>query len=342
MKNFPKLNIDFYKLYEILIAPIRTRLLLTGIELKVFNHLSEPISAEAVAQALDTHLENTRLLLDGLAASDLVYKMNGLYRNTPLTQTFLVDREPTYLGEFLSDMSSQWFEPVFNEMGEMVRQGPKPWPTPEDSVDSEELWARHALLGANYQRSGPARQMAAIVSSLPEFPSFQKMLDLGGGAGLIGLAVAAESPSMEGVLFDRPPVAEVAKGLFKDFGLEDRMTAVGGDYFIDSIGDGYDLILAIATLNFARHDIDPIMTKIHDALNPGGVFISFHDGLTHERTKPEVMVLPGLATTLRGMDMGLDQGFLAEAMLRAGFKSVRSRTVDTDFGPMDLDIARKA
>ncbi|MDY6851998.1 MAG: methyltransferase, partial [Thermodesulfobacteriota bacterium] len=156
------------------------------------------------------------------------------------------------------------------------------------------------------------------------------------------LAVAAEHPSMKGVLFDRPPVAEVAEGLFKKFGLEDRMTAVGGDYFIDSIGDGYDLVLAIATLNFTRHDIDPVMTKIHDALNPGGVFISFHDGLTHERTKPEVMVLPGLATSLRGMDMGLDQGFLAEAMLRAGFKSVRSRTVDTGFGPMDLDIGRKA
>jgi len=42
-----------------------------------------------------------------------------------------------------------------------------------------------------------------------------------------------------------------------------------------------------------------------------------------------------------GQDIGLDQGFIADYMLRAGFKSMRSRTLDTPIGPMDLDIARK-
>ena len=40
-------------------------------------------------------------------------------------------------------------------------------------------------------------------------------------------------------------------------------------------------------------------------------------------------------------DVSFDQGFIADSMLRVGFKSVRSRTVDTDWGPMDLDIGRK-
>jgi|GEM_PF-5591165 len=37
----------------------------------------------------------------------------------------------------------------------------------------------------------------------------------------------------------------------------------------------------------------------------------------------------------------LDQGFIADSMLRIGFKSVRGRTLDMDWGPMDLDIGRK-
>ena len=45
---------------------------------------------------------------------------------------------------------------------------------------------------------------------------------------------------------------------------------------------------------------------------------------------------------LIGQDMGLDQGFIADSMLRAEFKSVRSRTLETPMGPMDLDIGRKA
>ena len=103
----------------------------------------------------------------------------------------------------------------------------------------------------------------------------------------------------------------------------------------------YDLIWASGTLNFTN-DMDSLMKKIYDALNPGGVFISFHDGMTHERTKPEVMVLCRIPMALMGTDMGFDQGFIADSMLRAGFKSVRSRTLETPMGSMDLDIGRKA
>ncbi len=54
------------------------------------------------------------------------------------------------------------------------------------------------------------------------------------------------------------------------------------------------------------------------------------------------MALSWLPMALMGQDMGFDQGFIADSMLRVGFKSVRSRTIDTPMGPMDLDIGRKA
>jgi len=83
------------------------------------------------------------------------------------------------------------------------------------------------------------------------------------------------------------------------------------------------------------------MKKIYNALNPGGVFINLSEGLTEERTKPEAMVLIMMPMTMMGRDIALDQGEIADAMLRAGFKSVCSRTLDTCWGPMDLDIGRK-
>ena len=45
--------------------------------------------------------------------------------------------------------------------------------------------------------------------------------------------------------------------------------------------------------------------------------------------------------SLRGQDMYFDQEEIADSMLRVCFKSVRSRTMDMDWGPMDLDIGRK-
>ena len=78
-----------------------------------------------------------------------------------------------------------------------------------------------------------------------------------------------------------------------------------------------------------------------DALNPGGLFIAFQDGLTHEGTRPDVM-LGFLAESMRlDRDFGFRQGEIAEALLRCGFRSVRSRTVRTPMEEMDLDIARK-
>ena len=91
MKTLPEVEVSFEELYGMLVAPIRSKLLLTGIELKVFDQLPEPRSAEAVAEAIGTHPENTKLFLDGLVASDLVVKKKGLYQNTSVTQTFLVE-----------------------------------------------------------------------------------------------------------------------------------------------------------------------------------------------------------------------------------------------------------
>lgn len=118
------------------------------------------------------------------------------------------------------------------------------------------------------------------------------------------------------------------------------MKVMSGDYTCDPFGEGYDLILASATLNFVK-DPDSFLTKIFDALNPGGVFVTLSDGLTHERTKPDLMVTGWLSMMLTGQDMDFDQGFIADSMQRAGFMSVRSHIPETPMGPMDLDIGKK-
>ncbi len=123
--------------------------------------------------------------------------------------------------------------------------------------------------------------------------------------------------------------------------LEDRMDVIGGDFIHDPIGEGYDLIWASTSLSLARDDMDSFVKKIYNALSPGGVFVVLHEGLIHERTKPDAMVLSMMPLALMGQDMSFDQGEIADSMLRVGFESVRSRTLDTDWGPMDLDIARK-
>ena len=315
-----------------LFAPIRSKLLLTGIELKIFNHLSEPRPADAVAQALGTHPRSTEVFLDSLTAIDLLQKKNGLYRNSPITQAFLVEESPTYLGAFFQLMPSQLCP---ENLSQLIKEGPQP--TPETAF-SEEMFAQEY---ASVERAGYAQLLVDIISELQEFPSFRKMLDLGSGPGLIGMSVVAAHPSMTGVLFDLPPMVKAAEAFIKEYGMADRMEVLGGDGFRDSIGEGYDLVVVCNSLQGDKDRFDSVVKKVYDVLNSGGVFLSCFVGLTHERTKPEICALSLLSMALAGQDTGFDQEYVANSMLRGGFKSVRSRTLTTPLGPMELDIARK-
>ena len=123
MKQQLKINASFENLYEILIAPIQSLLLLAGIELGVFNHLSEPRTADTVAAAIGAHLGNTRLFLNGLAACDLVTKKYGTYRNTAIAQEFLVGGSQTFMGPMLTIIAQAFF--AIDDLPKLVREGPR-------------------------------------------------------------------------------------------------------------------------------------------------------------------------------------------------------------------------
>ena len=338
MKKLPEVDLNYESLYEMLTAPIRSKLLLTGIELKVFNVLSKPKQSKDVANTIDTHPSNTRLFLDSLVAMDLLHKKEGLYRNSPIAQTFLVENSPTYMGRLLTFLKPD--DKFLQNLPQLVKEGPPP-PSTEKPTFSEEELLKGVELMADIEKVGYTQEAVNVLLELPEFPSFQKMLDLGGGPGLIGMAIVDAHPEMKGVIFDLPPVVKEAEKFIEEYEMKDRMEVLGGDFNNDSIGEGYDLVWASGVFQFAV-DIDSVVRKVYDALNPGGVFVSLMPfGLSHERTKPESTVLSLLSMALMGQEMEINQGYVSNSMLKIGFKTIHSRNLDTVMAPMELDIARK-
>jgi predicted TPR repeat methyltransferase len=337
MKKLPEVNLTYEKLYMMLIEPIRSQLLLTAIKLKVFNVLYKPKASKDVAKDLDTHPRNTRIFLDSLAAIDLLQKKKGLYRNSPIAQAFLAENSPTYLGRVLPFMKAD--EEFLQSLPKLVKEGPLP--PPEKPPFSIEELVKGVAIMADVEKSGYAQEAVNILLELPEFPTFRKILDLGGGPGLTGMAIVDAHPSMKGVIFDLPPVVEETKRYIEEYEMKDRMEVLGGDFNRDSIGEGYDLVWASGVLQFAV-EIDTVVRKVYEALNPSAVLVSlFPFGETHEGTKPESIVLSLLSMALMGQEVGVKQGYVAESMLRVGFRSVCSRKINTFMGPMELDIGRK-
>ncbi len=338
-KNF-KVDAEAQRLLDMIYAPMYTKILFAAIELDVFSELEKAKMHTEVAEKLDLNPENTKCLLDALTGMDLLEKEKGFYKNTGLASKYLVLGCELYLGDHLRGYN---ITAGFNEIdvAKLVKEGPNDENTSKMGLEAYSMFSDLTEMMKSLQRGGRAREIADLVSELPEFPGFEKMLDMGGGPGLIGMAVVRKHPKMNGVIFDVHEVGRVARKLIKENEMKDRMKVMTGDYLKDSIGQEYDFILAIGTLNFAKHEMDTIIKKIYKALNPKGVFMCISDGLTHEETRPKEMVAAWLPSLLKGFNFSLKQGEVSDAVLRNGFRSVYKQTVNMLTGPMDVDVARK-
>lgn len=339
MKELPEINESLTKIYDISLSPVRANALAAGVELLVFDQLKSPATAGSVAERCGYNIKMTEEFLNVLTSCGLLDKKNGEYINRPETEKFLVSDSPTYYGNILlREYRRITMSP--EKIIEIVKKGPASQQN-DNNMCLEDFWTSYARSIANWERSGSAQELARIISDLPQFDSFKHILDLGGGPGLMGIAIMKKHPSMTGVIFDQHAVSKVAEEFIAYYEMTGRMTVLGGDYLKDSFGKDYDLILCSCTLNFALGCMDEMIKKIYNALNPGGVFVSLHDGIYNEGTAPEYHILNMMSSSLSGFNCGIEKGLITASMKKAGFEQVFSESVMLDVGPFDLDIAVK-
>ncbi|KMY69033.1 hypothetical protein AAU61_05700 [Desulfocarbo indianensis] len=338
MSFLPDFETDYKELHDLLNQAVQGHILMSALELKVFDQLARPQSAGQLATVIGVPEQRCQVFLDTLTACGYARKQGETYQNTLLSQRFLTNASPAYIGDLLLESWKMLALPP-ESLAQWLKEGFPP--SPDNELDREELWGKMAHANAQYARTGLAQLAVEQISSLPGFTAMGKMLDLGGGPGLVAMALAEANPNLEAVVLDQPAVAEVAREYIDKYGFSGRVRALGADYARDDIGQGYDLVWASATLNFYRDSLPIIFEKIYQAMNPGGVFACLQDGLTHQGTQPKDMVLSCFMAVLRGSMKNFHQGEIAQAMVEVGFTPVRSRTLDTSFGPMDLDLAVK-
>ena len=113
-------------------------------------------------------------------------------------------------------------------------------------------WAVICLIGAVtvFMMMQMKHLAASIVSDLPEFPRLERMLDLGGDPGLKCMAIVNAYPGLKGTVFDFPAVTRKTRDYIRHYGLDDRITALSGDFNQVDLGCGYYLIWASGGAEF--------------------------------------------------------------------------------------------
>ena len=338
MDSYTIIDPDAQRLVDMAIAPMYSKICMAAIEMGIFSLLVKPQTADALAEKQGWHASNTEMYLDAVASLEFVKKEAGVYSNTPLADKYLVHGKPDFIGEYIVE----YYRSSRNEgvdLAKMVRSGPaNETPTTMANVSFSDM----ADMMRKMQAGGRSAEVVAMLRGLPEYGNAKKMLDLGCGAGIIGIAAVQAHPTMQGILYDMPDMGDAVKENIRMQKAEERLQFMGGNYLTDTIGSGYDIALAIGTLNFAKSSLVPLMEKVHAALNEGGVMVCVGDGVHKDGTSPKDVLAGWLVSGLQGADYRMHRGMIAHAALGAGFRNVRTlASIASYMGTMDIEILRK-
>ena len=183
-----------------------------------------------LAQALGLHPRPAEMLLTGCAALGLLEKTDGRYRNTPLSEAYLVRGKPYYFGGFVQ-MADKRLYAGWGKLTEALRTNrPTTWdPAVQSSMfDGEDptmlalFWeAMHSLSTMTARKLGEAVDLS----------HFRRLLDIGGGSGAYDIELCKQYGELRATVFDLPHVAAIAAGKIAEAGLTDRIETAGGNFF---------------------------------------------------------------------------------------------------------------
>ena len=261
-----KLIDDMAKGYQI------TQVLYTAMDYNIFTLLEKPKTAKEVSDEIGTDFEITNKFLDALVALKLISEVDSKYSNTSLARTFLVKDSPFYQGNLINTYRKSYN--VWSKLGPALKDGIK------QEIDERHdfVFDKSFTIGmAESNMRGPLHRLIKKIRDIPEFKTAKKVLDLGGGHGLYAIAFAQLNPDLEAIVFDLPPVTEVTKEFISQYGMEERVKVMAGDFDKDDFGNEYDIIFVSHSLFYnPKEAIHEPLEKIYEALNDGGILISNH------------------------------------------------------------------
>ena len=306
-----------------------------AIELDVFSNLENPITTKELSKKMSWDESNTFNLLKGLYSLGYLERNGDTFCNMPETSKYLVKSKPAYMGNVLIFFCNNQGMSLGN-VAQQVKEGPKPQEQTQQSMD----FAAYGDAMRDAQSGIRQYELLEILRSLPEYKSIHKILDLGCGAGCLGIAVIQDVSNRTGVLFDRPNMQSLIEESVKLSDMQDSISIKTGDFINDDIGSGYDLILCSSIMLFAIKGGANFFAKLKKALNIGGVVVCLNEGIEADYSGPWDMILGYMAFNLQGMPIGVLKGQIADAAKSGGFHSAENRSVLLSTGMHDINILR--
>jgi SAM-dependent methyltransferase len=145
------------------------------------------------------------------------------------------------------------------------------------------------------------------------------LLDLGGGSGVVSLALLRRYPRLRATVVDIANVCAAGREIAAEHSLEDRITYHAADFQRDELPSGFDMALECDVNVYSV----PLFRRVRDSLNTGGRFLVVDQLAPADGVAPAARLHWAFEGSLRDPSFQFATATLIEDQLRkAGFREL--------------------
>jgi len=306
-------------------AFVISRLIIAAERLQLFRLLhGKPRTAASLGRALKIHSFFRDAFLNSLVALGLLYKAGDTYGNTPFAEKYFIEERSIYWTRQYSKECVQAYEAL--TVLERALESGRTYasikalkrPSYTEVMKRDRRQAEDFTQMLFHFHQGDAEALARYL----DLSKRRAVLDVGGGSGVMSIALAKKNPSLCACVLDLASVCAFAAENIRRAGLSRRVRTQPGD-IRHRLPVGYDVILIC--------DIGPVSKQLlrsaFQSLPAGGLLVLVDRYLSDDGTRP----LDRLVSRFVGSSFGqATRSDMVAALESCGFQALKARKVYRD------------
>jgi predicted TPR repeat methyltransferase len=306
-----------------------------ALELGLFWQLvDQPQDATAVTEALGIPANRCGYWLDLLGSIGLLERGPEGYALSSKAQAAILDAHSQATWALLAQEARE-HGPAVHDLARRIHEPRAGWEalglTHPDYVDRMRESPQRARRFTNmlYELH---RSLAGELAATLDLSDVGRLMDLGGGSGVISMELLRRYPDLSSVVVDIANVCAAGREIAAENAMEGRLTYHAKDFLEDELPSGFGMVLECDVGVYQ----EALFRNVHNALNSGGRFVIVDDRVEEEGVVPSNYLSSAFLDSLEDPDFALPSVEGIEAMLAsAGFEPPLRERVLGDYVVID-------
>ena len=279
-----KLPKDVLEKIDVETAFMVSRIIIAAERYQVFRELHrKKLPAYKIGKSLKIHKKFLTIFLDALVSMGLLSKEGDIYWNSALAEKYFVKERSIYWTRQFSKECVEAFEAYTvlekvlstGEISHAIRIANKKNYLETMMEDKNEAMDFTQMLFHRHQPDADA------LAKYLDLEGKKAILDVGGGSGVMSIALVRKNPTVRACIMDIEPVCKIAEKNISSSGLSHRISVNPGD-FSKGLPEGFDVIMCCDIGRVPKE----LIREAYKRLPSKGIIVLVDRFLAKDRTEP--------------------------------------------------------